>query len=40
MDRKKIYGSEDAVIVIFENFPKHEHLSRAKNGLIFVTTKG
>ena len=38
--RAEIYGSEDAVIVIFGFFPAPEQLSRAKNALIFVTSKG
>ena len=33
-----VYGCEDQCIIIFMNTLMHEYISRARNGLIFVTT--
>ena len=40
LDRLKIYGFEDQVVVILDLIPTPEQITRAKNALIFVTIKG
>ena len=36
----KVVGSEDQIIVTYNFPPGPEHISRARNGLVMVTTKG
>ena len=36
----KVVGSEDQFIITYNFAPGPEHISRAKNGLVMVTTKG
>ena len=36
----KVVGSEDQIIITYNFPPGPEHISRARNGLVMVTTKG
>ena len=40
MQESHILGSEDQVVIIFDMGADPEHVSRAKNALILVTTQG
>ena len=40
IDAEKVIGSEDQFIITYNFPPGPEHISRARNGLVMVTTKG
>ena len=40
IEAKKVVGSEDQFIITYNFPPGPEHISRARNGLVMVTTKG
>ena len=40
IEAKKAVGSEDQFVITYNFAPGPEHISRARNGLVMVTTKG